>query len=286
MRIQYFEPAFFFQHAHHVQRVVFVGQLGNFIAHRFVGDVLDVIVFFGGIKAGLGAFLQRPVKARGEAGGPDQPGGIFDKSVVMQNAEKLGFDISSAVERVHQQAARTRIQRQGHGIDGEIPAAQVFDEGGGRNYRRLAGFLVVLEARHADFGPNVAGQAQIQRLYVVIGAGNLHPGLLQVLLQFEGIALDREIEVADGKTADDVADRASGQVNVHTGGARDVLYQGDAALLVRRQPDFHGVNVISHACLRTRLRDPVCHSRERVFHRLRPGKAHYSGRFHVSDSIQ
>ena len=141
-------------------------------------------------------------------------------------------------------------------------------------------------ARHADFGANVAGQAQIQRLYFVIGAGNPDAGLLQVFLQFEGIALDREIEIADGKTADNVADRAPGQVNVHTGGARNVLYQRDAALLVRRQPDFHGVYVISHACLRTRLRDPFWHSRERVFHRLRPGKAHDSGRFHVSDSIQ
>ena len=156
VRIQNLEPAFLLQHAHNVQRIVFVGQLLNFVAHGFVGDVLDVIVFLGGLKAGLGAFLERPVKARRKAAGPDQPRGIFDKSVVMQDAENLGFNISSAVERVHQQAARARIQRQGHGIDGEIPAAQVFDERGGRNDRRLARFLVVLDARHADFGANVS----------------------------------------------------------------------------------------------------------------------------------
>ncbi len=147
-----------------MQRIVFVGQLLNFVADGFVGDVLDVVVFLGGLEAGLGAFLQRPVKARREAAGPDQPRGIFDKRVVMQDAEQLGFDIGSAVERIHQQAARARIQRQGHGVDGEIPAAQVFDEGGGRNYRRLARLLVVLDARHADFGAHVAGQAQVQGL--------------------------------------------------------------------------------------------------------------------------
>jgi hypothetical protein len=34
-------------------------------------------------------------------------------------------------------------------------------------------------------------------------------GLLQFFLQLEGIALDGEVEVADGKTADDVADGAA-----------------------------------------------------------------------------
>src|SRR5450755_813059 len=106
MRIQYLEPAFLLQHAHNVQWIFFVGQLLDFVPDGLVGDVLDVIIFLGGVQAGLGAFLQRPVKARREASGPDQPGGIFDKSVVMQNAEKLGLDVGGAVERIHQQAAR------------------------------------------------------------------------------------------------------------------------------------------------------------------------------------
>ena len=74
--------------------------------------------------------------------------------------------------------------------DGEIPAAQVFDEGGGRNDWRLAGFFVVLDARHADFRANVAGQAQIQGLEIVIDTGDSDASLLEVLLQFERIALD------------------------------------------------------------------------------------------------
>ena len=101
------------------------------------------------------------METRGEAGGTDQPRRVLDESVVVQDAEQFGFDIGRAVEWIHQQSARARIQRQGHGIDGEIPPAQVFNEGGGGNHGRLAGFLIVLGARHADFGAHVSRQPQV-----------------------------------------------------------------------------------------------------------------------------
>src|SRR5205807_2288717 len=68
-----------------------------------------------------------------------------------------------------------------------------------------------------------------------------------VFLKFEGIPLNREVQVADGEAADDVANGAARQVDVHTGGAGYVLHQADALQLVRRQPDFHRINVISHS---------------------------------------
>ena len=64
MLVQNLQPAFFFQHLDDVQRIVFVGQLLDLVADGFVADVLDVIVFFGRLVTGLGAFLERPVKAR------------------------------------------------------------------------------------------------------------------------------------------------------------------------------------------------------------------------------
>ena len=117
----------------------------------------------------------------------------------------------------------------------------------GNDDRRLAGFLVALGARHADFGANVAGQRDEEGVVIVFGAGDVGAGALEVLLQLEGIALDGEIEVADGESADDVADGPAGQIDVHAGGAGDVLNQGDALLLVGRQPEFHRVDVVSHS---------------------------------------
>src|SRR5439155_7582445 len=75
---------------------------------------------------------------------------------------------------------------------------------------------------------------------------------LQVFLQTEGIALHGKIEVADGKTTDDVPHGAAGEINIHPGFARHVLHQDHATLLLRREPHFHRVDVIRHAlCFRT-----------------------------------
>ena len=78
-------------------------------------------------------------------------------------------------------------------------------------------------------------------------AAMLGAGFFQIFLQLEGIALDGEIEIADGKAADDVADGAAGEVKIHARGAGYVLHQVDALHLIRRQPKFHRVNVISHS---------------------------------------
>jgi len=49
------------------------------------------------------------VKARGKTAGPDQPRWVFYESVVMQDAQQLGFDIGRAIE-----AGRTAIMRHLH----------------------------------------------------------------------------------------------------------------------------------------------------------------------------
>ena len=82
---------------------------------------------------------------------------------------------------------------------------------------------------------------------VLFDGGDFSAGLFEVFLQLEGIALDGEIEVADGKSADNVADSAAGEVEIHARGAGYVLDEADALQLVRRQPDFHRVNVVSHS---------------------------------------
>ncbi len=118
-----------------------MGQRGDFVPDGRLQNVVDVVAFFGRVVAGLGAFFDRPMKARGKARGADQPRRIFQKRIVVQNADQLGFNIGDAVERIEQQSARTFIQRQRHGVDGEIAAAQIFVNGRWGDDRRLARLL-------------------------------------------------------------------------------------------------------------------------------------------------
>src|SRR5207244_4353290 len=157
------------------------------------------------------------------------------------------FNVGRAVEWVHQQPARSGVQRQRHRIHGEIPSPQVFNNRCWSQYRRLARLLIALNPCAADLGADSAWQGDINDLEVVVGSRNHRTRPLQFLLQFKGIALDGEIQVADGEAADDVSHCTAGEVNIHPGGAGDLLNQGDALLLVRRQPELHRVYVVSHS---------------------------------------
>ena len=117
----------------------------------------------------------------------------------------------------------------------------------GRDDGRLARLLEALGARHADLGAGIAGQRDEDGPVVLFDGRDLRARFFQIFLELERIALNGEIEVADRKTADDVADGAAGQVKIHARGAGDVLHQPDALQLIRRQPDFHRVNVVSHS---------------------------------------
>ena len=54
--------------------------------------------------------------------------GIFDESVVGDEAELAVFNVRDAVERVHQEAVRTFVERDRHGIGGEVPAAEIVED--------------------------------------------------------------------------------------------------------------------------------------------------------------
>src|SRR2546430_14119882 len=99
----------------------------------------------------------------------------------------------------------------------------MFYDGCRRYARWLARFLVLLRPGHTDFGTDAARQSEVYRLEVFIGRRNHRPGAFQLLLQFEWVALYRKIQVADGKTANDVAHRAAGEIDIHARGASNVL---------------------------------------------------------------
>src|ERR1700719_4665326 len=100
--MQHLEPIFFLQCSDYMERIVFVSELSNFVPDRALGDVLDIVVFFGRVKALLGAFFKGPVKACSKAGGANEARWIFDEGVVVQYTKKFGLDVSYPVEGVEQ----------------------------------------------------------------------------------------------------------------------------------------------------------------------------------------
>ena len=129
--------------------------------------------------------------------------------------------------------ARESIEKHGGGLD-----PMVFDP------RDTHGLKSAVPDVQRDFHDcDAPRQLALQFLF----GGYDYLGALQFLLQPEGIALNCEIQVADGEAADNVTDGAAREVEIHAGGAGDVLYQADTLELIRGQPDFHRVNVISHS---------------------------------------
>ena len=100
----------------------------------------------------------------------------------MQDPKNFCLDIGDAIKGVEQQAARALIQRQCHGIYGEVAASQIFLNAGGSNSGGLADLLVGFGAGHADFGADVARQHQKQCADIVVVAGELRSGTFEVLL--------------------------------------------------------------------------------------------------------
>ena len=164
----------------------------------------------------------------------------------MQHAKHFSLDVRDAVERVQQQSAGTGIQRQRHGVDGEVAAAQVFVDGGGSNAGWLARLVVALGASHVQLGANVARHQQVERAQLLVGALHRNARLLQFLFELERVALDAEIDVTDGKAGDQVADAAAGEVEIQARALGNFLYQVHATLLVRGEPGFHAINVVCH----------------------------------------
>src|SRR5579859_2064659 len=99
-----------------------------------------------------------PIESCAETRGADQPAGIIKEARAVEQTQLFGFDVRHAIEWVDEQSARAFVQRERHGVTGEIAPAQVFMDGGKRHFRRAAGFLESLKSRSGDFATQSAGQ--------------------------------------------------------------------------------------------------------------------------------
>ena len=102
----------------------------------------------------------------------------------------------------------------------------------GATIGRLPRLFVALGAGGADLRPYVARQHQVNRFQIIVRRRDHCARVFELFLQLEGIALNREVQIANGEPADDVADGAPGEVNVHARVAGNILYQRDPPLLV------------------------------------------------------
>src|SRR5208282_6394277 len=128
--------------------------------------MLNHSLFLRILIAGLGARIEVPSKTRPIAGSPDQERGFLKKAVVRYQSQGARFNVSRAVQRVHQETVRALIERDSHGVRCKIATAQIFLDGCGVKYG-LAWLGVFSAARAHNIDANAAGKTNIN------GAGGL-----------------------------------------------------------------------------------------------------------------
>ena len=86
----------------------------------------------------------------------------------------------------------------------------------------------------------------MERPQVLVDALHRNASFLQFFLQLKRIALDAEIDVADGEAGDEVADGAAGEVEIQARVPGNFLNQVHTTLLVRCEPGLHAIDVVCH----------------------------------------
>ncbi len=173
-------PAFGFERAQDFQAVVLVADLFQLLATVVRGEELDDGLGFGVLVALLGSRIEFPTQPGDVAGGANEKRRLFEESVVRDEAQSARFDVGRAVQRVHQKAVRALVERNGHGVDGEVTAAKVFLDGSGVNYG-LAGLGILAAMGAYEVNSDGAGKAKVERMGSLIFAPDLGPRVFRWL---------------------------------------------------------------------------------------------------------
>ena len=223
-----------------------MANLLQFLAAFVGGEELDHTFIPGIFVAGLGSGIQLPAETRAVADGADQQRRLLQEPVVGNQAKGSGFDVGRAVEGVHQEAEGSFIERDGHGIDCEVTAAQVLLD---RSpvIHRLA-WLRILHAMGADdIHPHRAGKTQVKVARELIFAPQLGVEFFQWFLELKGISVHRYFKFANGMATGEVANGVPGQKQDGAGVARHLSQLGEGVALIGREPVFQQVDIVGHA---------------------------------------
>ena len=132
------------------------------------------------VEALLRPLVHLPAQPGAQANGAEEPDRVFEEAVVAHQPQRAHLDISHAVGGIHQQAVGALVQREGHGVNGKVTAAQVFEDVGPLIDRvRGLGKGLLAGARYLQ--PHPSGIAEEERLRRSMRSPVDKPGRIPVL---------------------------------------------------------------------------------------------------------
>ena len=154
---QLLHPTFGLKRAQNLQPLFLVANLLQLLPAGLGREVFDDAFFFGVNVASAGLGVHLPAEAREVARGANQQGWLFKETVIGDQAKGPRLDVRSAVHGVHQQSERAFVERDRHGVDGEVAAAKLLLNGSGM-IDRLAGLRILNAVRADQVNANRAGK--------------------------------------------------------------------------------------------------------------------------------
>src|SRR5215470_4053693 len=137
------------------------------------------------------------------------------------------------------------MQRQSHRVHGEVTTPEIFVDRAKCDLR-LRRLWIDLAASGRYLCPYVARKKHKQTAQRLVYALNDRACFFEILLKFEDVPLNRQIQVTNGKSTDNVANGSARKVEIHLMGSGNLFYCIDCTLLVRRKPASHHINVVGH----------------------------------------
>ena len=195
-------------------QLLFPGELAHFPADVFRRDGLVQAALDGQGEPFGGARLYLETHACAVTQQAQQAHRLVGEAVNGKSAHLAAPEVSEAVRGVEQQAPRGGVQGDGDGVQRKVAAPQVLHDGGPADLGPGARAVIHVVARRGDAAIHVAGKDHLDVAESLVFPENPRPALLQLPGDPKGVALEDEVQVADGHPGDQVAHRAADQIEV------------------------------------------------------------------------